>query len=83
MGSTCDANQQDNQTFDNRTARITEFHRRTPRKRDDQKIEEPLCGILLFHQEKEWEVKTCARLPTDQQMDDQELIPPTSHPTTN
>jgi len=81
--STCNANQQNDQTFDNRTTRTTDVHWWTPGKRNNQKVKDPLCGVLLLHQKEEWKTKAHTRLPTNQWMDNQKLIPLTTHSTTN
>ena len=64
--NTCNADQQNNQTINDGARRTQEIHRRTSGMRHHTTIQEPLHRIILFHQEKEWQIKTGTRLPTNQ-----------------
>ena len=63
--STNNTDQQNHQTIDNGIRRTQEICWRTSRMRNHPMIQEPLRCVLLLHQEKEQQIKTYTRLPTN------------------
>src|SRR6266851_8372934 len=80
---TSNPHQQNHPPLPNRTRRTLPIPQRAHCPRNHSAIKESLRRVLLLHQKEERQTPTRPRLSTSKHLDDQEPIPPSTHPLLN